>query len=107
MATAAQSVGTTMDAIASGVTDDPNRREDSLLEAIPRDIRKVYRIRPIIEKIVDKGSFFEMGNLYGRSVVTGFARIDGWPVALMASVTSKTRFLPFDRANVRMTAGLT
>jgi acetyl-CoA carboxylase carboxyltransferase component len=67
------------------VTDDPGRREEELFSVIPRDIRKVYRIRPIIEKIVDKGSFFEMGRLYGRSVVTGFARIDGWPVALMAS----------------------
>jgi acetyl-CoA carboxylase carboxyltransferase component len=67
------------------VTDDPGRREEELFEVIPRDIRKVYRIRPIIEKIVDKGSFFEMGRLYGRSVVTGFARIDGWPVAVMAS----------------------
>ena len=67
------------------VTDDPARREEALFEVIPRDIRKVYRIRPIIEKIVDQGCFFEMGRLYGRSVVTGFARIDGWPVAVMAS----------------------
>lgn len=66
-------------------TDDPARREDSLFEAIPRDIRKVYRIRPIVEKVVDQGSFFEMGKLYGRSVATGLARIDGWPVAVMAS----------------------
>ena len=65
--------------------DDPDRREDSLFDAIPRDIRKVYRIRPIVEKVVDQGSFFEMGRLYGRSVVTGFARVDGWPVAVMAS----------------------
>ena len=35
--------------------------------------------------MVDQGSFFEMGRLYGRSVVTGFARVDGWPVAVMAS----------------------
>jgi acetyl-CoA carboxylase carboxyltransferase component len=34
---------------------------------------------------VDQGSFFEMGKLYGRSVATGLARIDGWPVAVMAS----------------------
>ena len=67
------------------MTDDPARREESLFDAIPRDIRKVYRIRPIVEKIVDQGSFFEMGRLYGRSVVTGFARVDGWPVAVMAS----------------------
>jgi acetyl-CoA carboxylase carboxyltransferase component len=66
-------------------TDDPRRREESLFEAIPRDTRKVYRIRPIVEKIVDQGSFFEMGKLYGRSVVTGLARVDGWPVAVMAS----------------------
>jgi acetyl-CoA carboxylase carboxyltransferase component len=66
-------------------TDDPARREESLFDAIPRDLRKVYRIRPIVEKIVDTGSFFEMGKLYGRSVVTAFARIDGWPVAVLAS----------------------
>ncbi|MBS0517144.1 MAG: methylmalonyl-CoA carboxyltransferase [Proteobacteria bacterium] len=66
-------------------TDDPARREESLFQAIPRDTRKVYRIRPIVEKIVDQGSLFEMGKLYGRSVMTAFARIDGWPVAVMAS----------------------
>ena len=66
-------------------TDDPARREESLFEAIPRDVRKPYRIRPIVEKVVDQGSFMEMGKLYGRSVVTGFARVDGWPVAVMAS----------------------
>ncbi|SKA38833.1 Acetyl-CoA carboxylase, carboxyltransferase component [Enhydrobacter aerosaccus] len=66
-------------------TDDPARREESLFQAIPRETRKVYRIRPIVEKIVDQGSLFEMGRLYGRSVMTAFARIDGWPVAVMAS----------------------
>lgn len=66
-------------------TDDPDRREDFLLSAVPRDRRKVYRMRPIIEAVVDKGSFFEMGRGWGRSVITGLARIDGWPVAVMAS----------------------
>ena len=65
--------------------DDPNRHVDWLIDAIPRDIRKVYKIRPIIEALVDEGSFFEWGHMYGKSVVTGFARFDGWPVALMAS----------------------
>ena len=36
--------------------DDPNRREASLIEAIPRDRRKVYRVRPIVEACVDRGS---------------------------------------------------
>jgi acetyl-CoA carboxylase carboxyltransferase component len=66
-------------------TDDPDRREEFLFEAIPRDKRKVYKMRPIIEAVVDKDSFFEMGRMFGRPIITGFARIDGLPVALMAS----------------------
>jgi acetyl-CoA carboxylase carboxyltransferase component len=42
-------------------------------------------MRPIVEALVDQGSFFEMGSQFGRSVITGFARLDGWPVAMMAS----------------------
>ena len=67
------------------VTDDPERREEWLSDAIPRDPRKVYKMRAIVEAVVDQGSFFEIGELYGRSVITGLARIDGWPVAMMAS----------------------
>jgi len=66
-------------------TDDPDRREEMLFNVIPRDTRKVYRMRPIIEALVDKGSFFEMGRNFGRSIITGLARIDGLPVAVMAS----------------------
>ncbi|HXH84436.1 MAG TPA: carboxyl transferase domain-containing protein [Candidatus Tectomicrobia bacterium] len=66
-------------------TDPPDRREPELLTAIPRDVRKPYRMRAIVEAVVDRGSFFEMAPLYGRSIITGFARLDGWPVALMAS----------------------
>jgi acetyl-CoA carboxylase carboxyltransferase component len=65
--------------------DDPSRRDESLLTAVPRDRRQVYRMRPIIESIVDQGSFFEIGRLHGRSVITAFARLDGWPVAILAS----------------------
>ena len=67
------------------VTDDPNRREEKLLDIVPRDIRKVYKMRSIIDMVVDKGSFFEMSKETGRSIITGFARLDGWPVALLAS----------------------
>jgi acetyl-CoA carboxylase carboxyltransferase component len=67
------------------VTDDPERREEWLSDAIPRDPRKVYKMRAIVEAVVDQGSFLEIGELYGRSVITGLARIDGWPVAMMAS----------------------
>ena len=65
--------------------DDPERRDDALFSTVPRDPRKVYKMRQIIEGVVDRGSFFEMGRMFGRSMITGFARLDGWPVALMAS----------------------
>ncbi|WP_373087263.1 acyl-CoA carboxylase subunit beta [Sneathiella sp.] len=65
--------------------DDPARREEWLIDAIPRDPRKVYKMRKIIEAVVDKDSFFEMGRKWGRSIITGFARLDGWPVAIIAS----------------------
>ncbi len=64
--------------------DDPGRTDESLLSAVPRDIRKPYRMRPIIESMVDRGSFFEMGRHFGRSVITGLARLNGLPVAVMA-----------------------
>ena len=67
------------------VTDDPERREDWLLNVIPRDPRKVYKMRPIVEAVVDRDSFFEIGRRWGRSVITGLARLDGWPVAVLAS----------------------
>ncbi|XQU68848.1 carboxyl transferase domain-containing protein [Cupriavidus sp. H18C1] len=66
-------------------TDDPARRDDWLLSAIPRDGRAVYKIRPIVQTLVDSGSFFEIGRHWGRAIVTGLARVDGWPVAVVAS----------------------
>lgn len=65
--------------------DDPARREEFLLSAVPRDRREVYRMRPILEAIVDAGSLFEIGRQHGRSLITALARLDGWPVAVVAS----------------------
>lgn len=65
--------------------DPPERCEDFLVDAVPRDPRKVYKMRPIVEAVVDRGTFMEMGKYYGRPVITGLARLDGWPVAVLAS----------------------
>jgi acetyl-CoA carboxylase carboxyltransferase component len=65
--------------------NDTDRREEMLIDAVPRDRRQVYKMRPILEAIVDKGSLFEIGRMHGRSVITAFARLDGWPVAIVAS----------------------
>jgi len=65
--------------------DDPQRADESLLSVIPRNRRQIYKVRPIIETVVDKGSFFEMGRNFGRSIVAGLARFEGHPVMLFAS----------------------
>jgi len=64
--------------------DDPARADPWLIEAVPRDPRKVYNMRKIIAAVADRDSFFEIGRLWGRPVITGLARLSGWPVAIMA-----------------------
>ena len=68
-----------------GADDPPTRRDESLLSAVPRDPRRVYKMRGIVDAVVDRGSFMEIGREWGRSVITGLARLDGWPVAVLAS----------------------
>lgn len=66
--------------------DDPvTRADDWLIDAVPRDPRRLYPVRPIVAAVVDKGSWFEIGREWGTGVVTGLARLDGWPVAIIAS----------------------
>ena len=68
-----------------GHRNDPiNRAEESLLSIVPRDKSQAYNMRKILEAVVDKGSLFEMGRRWGRAAITGFARFDGWPVAVLA-----------------------
>ena len=55
------------------------------MKAVPRNPRQVYKMRAIIESVVDKGSFFEIAQNFGRSVITGLARLDGRAVLLLAS----------------------
>jgi acetyl-CoA carboxylase carboxyltransferase component len=66
-------------------TDPVDRREEWLIEAIPRDRRTPYDVRAVVDALMDRDSFFEIGRLFGRSAVTGLARLDGWPVAVLAS----------------------
>ena len=67
------------------VTGDPtDRREEALLSAVPREPRRVYQMRKIVDSVFDGGSFFEIGCSWGKSIITGFARLDGYPVAVFA-----------------------
>jgi acetyl-CoA carboxylase carboxyltransferase component len=76
-----------VDALAERVpTDDPVDRADPWLNsAVPRDRRQPYKMRRILDAVLDRDSFFEIGRAWGKSVITGLARLDGWPVAIVAS----------------------
>jgi acetyl-CoA carboxylase carboxyltransferase component len=69
----------------AGASDDPERREEMLLDVIPRERRQVYAMRKILGAIFDEGSFFEMTKGYGRAQITGLARLGGKPVGVVAN----------------------
>jgi acetyl-CoA carboxylase carboxyltransferase component len=66
-------------------TDDPERDDEALLNAVPRGRRLVYKMRPIIESVVDQNSFFEVAQNFGRPLITGLARLEGRAVMVLAS----------------------
>ena len=65
--------------------DPPDRRDGELLTLIPRKRTTTFDIRRGIELICDRGSFFEIGPLWGTDQVVGFARMNGHPVGVLAS----------------------
>jgi acetyl-CoA carboxylase carboxyltransferase component len=67
--------------------DDAGRREEALLGIVPRERRRVYDMRRLLGHVLDRDSFFEMGRGYGRSQITGLARLDGQPVGVWANDT--------------------
>ncbi|HJO11135.1 MAG: carboxyl transferase domain-containing protein [Gammaproteobacteria bacterium] len=67
--------------------DYAKRRDEALLSVIPRDRRQMYQIREIINSVLDIESFFEISAGYGKALVTGLARLDGYSVGIMANDT--------------------
>ena len=65
--------------------DDPERMEQDLLTAVPRDTNQPFDMRAIVEMVMDRGSFFEMGAAFGQSQICGLARLDGQPVGVLAN----------------------
>ena len=61
------------------------RRDDALLDAVPEDRRAAYSMRKILNSVMDRDSVFEIGKRWGQSAITALARLDGWPVAVIAS----------------------
>jgi len=65
--------------------DDPERRDEELLSVIPKDTKKSYDIRKILKLVLDSDSIFEIGKDQGRSQITALARLNGYPVGVLAN----------------------
>ena len=65
--------------------DDPDRREESLLDVMPDDPKYTYDIHEVIEKIVDNGEFLELKEDFATHLVTGFCRFGGHVAGLVAN----------------------
>ena len=66
--------------------EDPiDRKEERLLSIVPRDRRRPYNMRSLIEMVVDKGSMFEIQPSFGKALITCFARLNGMVVGVIAN----------------------
>jgi 3-methylcrotonyl-CoA carboxylase beta subunit len=65
--------------------EEPAFKAEDLYGVIPADARKPYDVREVIARIVDGSAFHEFKALYGKTLVTGFARIHGMPVGIIAN----------------------
>jgi propionyl-CoA carboxylase beta chain len=65
--------------------DDPDRTDASLDTLIPDNPNKPYDIKELILKVADEGDFFEIQEAHAKNIVTGFARIGGATVGIIAN----------------------
>ena len=66
-------------------TIDPVADQSELYDVVPVDARVPYDVHEVITRIVDGGEFSEFKAEYGTTLVTGFARIHGHPVGIIAN----------------------
>ena len=78
-----QNVWEVPDMVRNG--DDVGRADDELLSIVPKDRRKPFNMRALVKHVVDGDSFFEFDRKYGPGQITGFARLDGQPVGILAN----------------------
>jgi len=64
--------------------DDPKRMDEVLNSLVPIDATQAYSMHEVVERIVDRGSFLELQAGYAANAMIGFARMDGYPVGIVA-----------------------
>ncbi|MET0404168.1 MAG: acyl-CoA carboxylase subunit beta [Cystobacter sp.] len=66
-------------------TDPFDRRDDALLTVVPDSQRQAFDMHKVILSLVDDRRFFPLKPRFARNLITGLARIDGWPVGIVAN----------------------
>lgn len=66
-------------------TDDVNREDENLQNLVPADPNKPYDMMEIIETVADDNNFFEIMPHYAKNMITGFARMAGKTVGIVAN----------------------
>jgi propionyl-CoA carboxylase beta chain len=65
--------------------DPPDRRDEELLDIVPDEASKPYDMHDVIRRVVDGGTFFEVQRDYAGNLLTGFSRLGGRPVGVVAN----------------------
>lgn len=66
----------------------PSRDPKSVSDLIPDDRAKPYDMMPVLESVMDAETFVEYKKGYGQTLITGYARVDGWSVGIVANQRS-------------------
>jgi acetyl-CoA carboxylase carboxyltransferase component/biotin carboxyl carrier protein len=71
--------------VARAADDPADRREEELFTIVPRKRTTTFDMRRAIRLMADRGSFFEIGPLWGTDQITGLVRFNGYPLGVIAS----------------------
>ncbi|MGH9575491.1 MAG: carboxyl transferase domain-containing protein [Candidatus Acidiferrales bacterium] len=66
-------------------TREPRFAQEEIYGVVPSDLRRAYDVRELITRLVDGSEFEEFKQLYGPTLVSGFAHIHGYPVGIVAN----------------------
>ena len=67
------------------IGDAPDRREEALLNLVPTDRRKPFDPRRLLDLVLDRDTFFEMGRRFGPGQIVGLARLRGQPIGILTN----------------------
>ena len=66
-------------------SDDPDREEERLVDLMPDEANKPYDMHEVIKLVFDDGEFLEVFPHWARNIITGFARLNGHSVGIVAN----------------------